>query len=119
MKRSSGILMAISSLPSPYGIGTLGPVSYTHLDVYKRQLLCTAAAGRTADGGNMCPIQCLPTAGTVFLHFAQKTLAIGNVIGYTHRIPTATAHSTSCAAAAKEKENEPLWLAVRQCGDLS
>ena len=71
------------------------------------------------DGGNMCPIQCLPTAGTVFLHFAQKTLAIGNVIGYTHRIPTATAHSTSCAAAAKEKENEPLWLAVRQCGDLS
>ena len=24
MKRSSGILMAVSSLPSPYGIGTLG-----------------------------------------------------------------------------------------------
>ena len=65
------------------------------------------------------PIQCLPTAGTVFLHFASKTIAIGNVIGYTHRIPTATAHSTSCAAAAKEKENEPLWLAVRQRGDLS
>ena len=61
----------------------------------------------------------LPTAGTVFLHFAQKTLAFGNVIGYTHRIPTATAHSTSCAAAAKEKENDPLWLAVRQRGDLS
>ncbi|MDO4316429.1 MAG: 4-alpha-glucanotransferase, partial [Oscillospiraceae bacterium] len=24
MKRSSGILMPVSSLPSPYGIGTLG-----------------------------------------------------------------------------------------------
>ena len=51
--RSAGILMPVSSLPSPYGIGTFGksayefvdnlvmarPVSYTHLDVYKRQVL--------------------------------------------------------------------------------
>ena len=29
--RGSGILLSISSLPSPYGIGTLGTVSYTHL----------------------------------------------------------------------------------------
>ena len=28
MKRSSGVLMHISSLPSPYGIGTLGKAAY-------------------------------------------------------------------------------------------
>ena len=32
MKRSSGILMAISSLPSPYGIGTLGQAAYDFAD---------------------------------------------------------------------------------------
>ena len=61
LERGAGLLMPISSLPSPFGIGTLGaaayefvdwlkrarqkywqvlpvgPVSYTHLDVYKRQ----------------------------------------------------------------------------------
>mgnify|MGYP001336433386 CR=1 FL=1 len=32
MKRSSGILMAISSLPSSYGIGTLGQAAYDFAD---------------------------------------------------------------------------------------
>ena len=32
MKRSSGILMPIFSLPSPYGIGTLGKAAYDYID---------------------------------------------------------------------------------------
>ena len=32
MKRSSGILMPVSSLPSPYGIGTLGKCAYEFVD---------------------------------------------------------------------------------------
>ena len=32
MKRSSGILLAISSLPSTYGIGTLGKAAYAFAD---------------------------------------------------------------------------------------
>ena len=32
MKRSSGILLAVSSLPSPYGIGTLGKAAYDFAD---------------------------------------------------------------------------------------
>ena len=32
MKRSSGILLSISSLPSPYGIGTLGQAAYDFVD---------------------------------------------------------------------------------------
>ena len=32
MKRSSGILMAVSSLPSPYGIGTFGREAYEFVD---------------------------------------------------------------------------------------
>ena len=32
MKRSSGILMSVSSLPSPYGIGTLGKAAYDFVD---------------------------------------------------------------------------------------
>lgn len=36
MKRASGILMHISSLPSPYGIGTLGKEAYAFIDFLKR-----------------------------------------------------------------------------------
>ena len=32
MKRSSGILMPVSSLPSPYGIGTFGKAAYDFAD---------------------------------------------------------------------------------------
>jgi len=32
MKRSSGILMHVTSLPSPYGIGDLGPSAYEFID---------------------------------------------------------------------------------------
>ena len=32
-KRNAGILMAISSLPSPYGIGTLGKDAYEFVDL--------------------------------------------------------------------------------------
>ncbi len=32
MKRSSGILLPVSSLPSPYGIGTMGKAAYDFLD---------------------------------------------------------------------------------------
>ncbi len=35
MERSSGILMPISSLPSPYGIGTLGKAAYDFADFLK------------------------------------------------------------------------------------
>ena len=36
MKRSSGILMPISSLPSPYGIGTLGKAAYEFIDFLEK-----------------------------------------------------------------------------------
>ena len=36
MKRSGGILMPISSLPSPYGIGTLGAAAYRFADQLKK-----------------------------------------------------------------------------------
>ncbi|WP_330583622.1 4-alpha-glucanotransferase [Geosporobacter ferrireducens] len=36
MKRSSGILMHITSLPSPYGIGTLGKDAYEFVDFLER-----------------------------------------------------------------------------------
>lgn len=36
MKRSSGILMHITSLPSPYGIGTLGKDAYDFVDFLER-----------------------------------------------------------------------------------
>ena len=32
IERSAGILMPISSLPSPYGIGTLGKAAYDYAD---------------------------------------------------------------------------------------
>ena len=32
MKRSSGILMHITSLPSPYGIGSMGKAAYDFID---------------------------------------------------------------------------------------
>lgn len=35
MERSAGILMPISSLPSPYGIGTLGAAAYSFVDFLK------------------------------------------------------------------------------------
>ena len=35
MKRSSGILLPVSSLPSPYGIGTLGKAAYEFADFLK------------------------------------------------------------------------------------
>ena len=40
MQRSSGILMPVFSLPSPYGIGTLGQAARTFVDFLK-------AAGQT------------------------------------------------------------------------
>ena len=36
MKRSSGILMPISSLPSPHGIGTLGKAAYDFADFLEK-----------------------------------------------------------------------------------
>lgn len=36
MKRSSGILMPIFSLPSPYGIGTMGKAAYEFADFLHR-----------------------------------------------------------------------------------
>ena len=36
LKRSSGILLPISSLPSPYGIGTLGKEAFSFIDFLKR-----------------------------------------------------------------------------------
>ena len=35
MKRSCGILMPIASLPSPYGIGTIGRAAYEFIDFLK------------------------------------------------------------------------------------
>ena len=36
MKRGSGILMHISSLPGPYGIGTLGKNAYQFVDFLEK-----------------------------------------------------------------------------------
>ena len=36
MNRASGILMPITSLPSPYGIGTIGKAAYEFADFLKR-----------------------------------------------------------------------------------
>ena len=36
IKRAAGILMPISSLPSPYGIGTLGEAAYNFVDFLKK-----------------------------------------------------------------------------------
>ena len=35
MNRSSGVLMPLSSLPSPYGIGTMGKSAYEFVDFLK------------------------------------------------------------------------------------
>ncbi|MDO4810738.1 MAG: 4-alpha-glucanotransferase, partial [Eubacteriales bacterium] len=35
MKRSSGIIMPVFSLPSPYGIGTFGQAAYDFIDFLK------------------------------------------------------------------------------------
>jgi 4-alpha-glucanotransferase len=32
MKRASGLLLHITSLPSPYGVGTLGKAAYDFVD---------------------------------------------------------------------------------------
>ena len=34
--RASGILLALSSLPSPYGVGTLGRQAYEFIDFLRR-----------------------------------------------------------------------------------
>ena len=36
MKRSAGVLMPITSLPSPYGIGTVGKAAYEFADFLKK-----------------------------------------------------------------------------------
>ena len=36
MKRSSGLLLHITSLPSPYGVGTLGKAAYDFVDYLHR-----------------------------------------------------------------------------------
>ena len=36
MKRASGILMPITSLPTPYGIGTIGKAAYEFADFLKK-----------------------------------------------------------------------------------
>lgn len=36
MKRASGVLMHITSLPSPYGIGTMGRAAYEFVDFLHR-----------------------------------------------------------------------------------
>lgn len=36
MERSSGILMPVSSLPSPYGIGTFGKAAYDFVDFLEK-----------------------------------------------------------------------------------
>ena len=60
MKRSSGILLPVSALPSPYGIGTLGRAAMDFID-----FLCTAGqrwwqilpVGHTGYGDS--PYQCM------------------------------------------------------------
>ena len=62
MKRSCGILMPVTSLPSPYGIGTLGKEAYNFVDFLAKakqswwQLL---PAGHTSYGDS--PYQCFST----------------------------------------------------------
>jgi 4-alpha-glucanotransferase len=46
MERSSGVLMPMSSLPSPYGIGTMGKSAYEFIDFLRP---------RDSAGGSSCP----------------------------------------------------------------
>ncbi len=62
MKRSCGILMPISSLPSPYGIGTLGKAAYNYVDFLaeaKQSWWQLLPAGHTSYGDS--PYQCFST----------------------------------------------------------
>lgn len=36
MSREAGILMPVSSLPGPYGIGDLGETAYAFVDCFRR-----------------------------------------------------------------------------------
>ena len=51
----------------------LGTVSYTHLDVYKRQLILTAAY---TDDGKQATMPRLRGEGTVVLHSRRKKAAL-------------------------------------------
>ncbi len=62
MQRSSGILMHISSLPSPYGIGTMGREAYRFVDFLRQsgtRLWQMLPVGPTSDGNS--PYQSLST----------------------------------------------------------
>ena len=62
MKRSCGILMPISSLPSPYGIGTLGKAAYDFVDFLaeaKQSWWQLLPVGHTSYGDS--PYQCFST----------------------------------------------------------
>ena len=51
MERKSGILLPISSLPSRYGIGTMGKETYAFADFLKQAVFCFAfGEGRAASG---------------------------------------------------------------------
>ena len=48
LERGAGLLMPISSLPSPYGIGTFGKSAYEFVDMLKKpgaEILAGAAGG--------------------------------------------------------------------------
>ncbi len=62
MKRSCGILMPVTSLPSPYGIGTLGKAAYDYVDFLaeaKQSWWQLLPAGHTSYGDS--PYQCFST----------------------------------------------------------
>jgi len=69
MKRSCGILMPITSLPSPYGIGTLGKAAYEFVDFLaaaKQSWWQILPVGQTSYGDS--PYQCFSTyAGNPYL----------------------------------------------------
>ncbi len=69
MKRSCGILMPVTSLPSPYGIGTLGKAAYEFADFLaqaKQSWWQILPVGHTSYGDS--PYQCFSTyAGNPYL----------------------------------------------------
>ena len=109
MKRSSGILLPVSALPSPYGIGTLGKAAFTFVDFLEKagqrywQML---PLGPTGFGDS--PYQCVSSfAGNPY--FIDLDLLVRDEL-LTHR----EAVSLSFGSDPKEVNYGALYFAREQ-----
>ena len=68
-ERSSGVLMHITSLPSPYGIGTLGQAAFDFIDFLKeagQRYWQVLPLGHTGFGDS--PYQCFSTLRVIIFY---------------------------------------------------